>query len=241
MVRESLAPSEQAEAPGLASGWHTAALVGLILAVAITGTSLQASAAPGATEVRLNAAPGSRILSQYLPLLLVNWGLVLYVSRLFRTHNALPALLGRRWHGARQAVVDLALALAVFAFVELFEALAARTLSAGRNAALSALLPSTGAERLTWLLVALSVGFCEEVVYRGYLQRQLGALTGRAGLGIAFSAILFGVAHAEQGVGSALRIAGYGLALGVLAHARRSLRPGIACHVAIDLVSALWR
>jgi membrane protease YdiL (CAAX protease family) len=172
---------------------------------------------------------------------LVNWGLVLYVSRLFRAHNALPDLLGRRWLGVRQLGVDLALAFAVFTFVEAFEALLACALGAGRNAALAGLRPSTEAERLTWILVAVSVGFCEEVVYRGYLQRQLSALAGRPSFGIVLSALLFGVAHAEQGVGSAVRIAGYGLALGVLARARRSLLPGIVCHVAIDLASAFVR
>ena len=164
------------------------------------------------------------------------------VSRLFLSRNMLLELLGDvRWHGARRAAVDLALAAAVFAFVELFEALSTHGLSAGRNAAPSALLPRTEAERLTWVLVAFSVGFCEEVVYRGYLQRQLAALTGRASVGIAAAAVLFGIAHAEQGFGPATRIALYGLVLGGLARSRRSLLPGIVCHVAIDLAGALAR
>jgi uncharacterized protein len=241
VVSESTAQLGQTDTRALAPSWHTAALVALILAVAITGTLLSATGAPGASRIAAPVAPDARIFAQYLPLLVVNWGLVLYVSRLFQTHNALPELLGRRWLGVRQVVIDLALALAVFAFVESFEALAVHVLAAGRNAALASLRPGTEAERLTWLLVAVSVGFCEEVVYRGYLQRQLSAFTGRASFGIALSAILFGIAHAEQGFGSALRIAGYGLALGVLARARRSLLPGIVCHVAIDLASAFPR
>jgi len=235
---ESSASLEQPKTHPLATPWHTGALVGLILAVAITGTLLQATGAVGVRDGGAQVVQGARIWSQYLPLLSVNWLLLAYVSRLFRTHNALPELLGRPWRGARQVVIDLALASAVFAFVELFEALASHALAAGRNAAHPALLPSTEAERLTWLLVAVSVGFCEEVVYRGYLQRQLSAFTGRASVGIALSALLFGIAHAEQGFATAARIACYGLALGVLARVRRSLLPGIVCHVAIDLASA---
>lgn len=238
MMSEPSARLARTEAEELAPSWHTAVLVFLILAVAITGTWLQLSGASGASAEGARGLPESRIWSQYLPLLLVNWGLVAYVARLFRTHNALPDLLGRGWDGARQFLSDLGLAAAVFAFVELVEQLTVRAFGAGRNAALPTLLPSTGAERLTWLVVAVSVGFCEEVVYRGYLQRQLSALSGRAEVGIVLSAILFGIAHAEQGFGPAVRIAGYGLVLGILARFRRSLLPGILCHVAIDLTAA---
>jgi hypothetical protein len=91
------------------------------------------------------------------------------------------------------------------------------------------------------VLLAVSVGFCEEVVFRGYLQTQLTAFTGSRGLGIVLQAALFGIAHAEQGGASALRITGYGIILGGLAQLRRSLLPGIVSHVAIDLVSGFWR
>jgi membrane protease YdiL (CAAX protease family) len=224
----------------LAPRWHTALLVGLMLAVAISGTLLQQFAAPHAGAVS-KPVPNARIASQYLPLLCVNWGLLLYVSRLFRVRNALPDLLGERWHSARRASSDLALAVAACALIQVLEALLAQHGGAGRNAAVSALLPSTGAERLSWVLVAVSVGFCEEVVFRGYLQTQLAAFTGSASVGIAMQAALFGIAHAEQGLAAALRIAGYGLLFGLLAHFRRSLRPGIASHILIDLLGGFWR
>jgi membrane protease YdiL (CAAX protease family) len=222
----------------LAPRWHTAVLVGLMLAVAISGTLLQRhGVSPGA----MTAARGSRVLSQYLPILSVNWGLVLYVSRLFRYRNALRDLLGPHWRSWRRAAGDLALASAAGLVIVLLNALYARYFGAGRSAAASALLPSTGAERLIWVLVAVSVGFCEEVVFRGYLQTQLAAFTGSASVGIGLQAILFGIAHAEQGSAMALCIAGYGVIFGVLARLCGSLWPGIACHIAIDLLSGFWR
>ncbi len=244
MTADSFERHEPSDRARLAPGWHTAALVALILAVAITGMLLQRAGPSRLAPALPNAVPASpmtRIWSQYLPILLVNAGLTAYVSRLFRRRSALPDLLGRRWQDRRQALTDLALAFALFALIRAFEALTVQALGPGRNAALQALLPSTEAERLTWLLVALSVGFCEEVVYRGYLQQQFTAFTGRPSLGVALQALLFGIAHAEQGVGPALRIALYGLLLGVVACSRRSLLPGIVCHVAIDLASALPR
>jgi len=226
--------------PPLASAAHTGALVGVMLAVALAGSVLQHFGALQASGAAVASPRGAIIWRQYLPLLLVNALLLLYVARLFRPGNALPQLLGRRWSTASQAFADLLSAACAFAVICGLEALAA-PFFAGRNAAVSALLPSTEAERLTWVAVASVVGFCEEVVYRGYLQTQLGAIARSPGLGLTLQALLFGLSHLEQGGGAALRIAIYGLILGLLAHTRRSLLPGIGCHVAIDLVSALGR
>ena len=221
----------------LAPRWHTAALVALLLAVALTGTLLQLYGAPtsaAAPEPRGNASP---IFARYFPLLVVNWSLVVYCSRLFRGRNALPDLLGQRWHTVGRAFTDLACALVGFFVIIAVEFTFARLFAVRRNAAIAALLPSTGAERLTWGVVAMSVGFCEEVVYRGYLQTQIAAATRSRALGVVLQALLFGLAHLEQGPAAAARIAGYGLLFGVLAQFRRSLLPGIACHVAVDLAA----
>jgi uncharacterized protein len=240
LVAESSSTDARTDAT-LAPRWHTAALVALLLAVALTGTLLQRYGAPTATA-RVSASPaGSRISSQYLPILIVNWALVLYSCRVFREHNELPALLGERWHSVRRASGDLALALGGLVVILGSELISVKLFTVGRNAAISSLLPSTEAERLIWLLVAISVGFCEEVVYRGYLQAQLAAFTGRWSLGIILQAVLFGLAHLEQGAGAALRIGLYGLLFGVLTRSRRSLLPSIVCHISIDLLSGLVR
>jgi len=223
----------------LAPPAHTAALVGVIVAVALTGTLLQ-YAAPEPAPTALTSAQGGRIFQRYLPLLLVNGLLVLYVCRLFRARNAWRDLMGRGWRRPAEAALDVGYALLAFALIVAVEGLV-RPLFAGRNAAVTALLPSTGAERLIWLLVASTVGFCEELVYRGYLQTQLAAFTRSPTLGVILQAALFGLAHLEQGAGSASRVAVYGLVLGLLALRRASLRPGILCHICLDLTSGLLR
>ena len=222
----------------LAPRWHTALLVALILLVFVTGSLLQGH---GGVQLpsRVPAEPrSSRLVSVYLPLLLVNWGLSLYVTRLFLPRNELQELLGRGWSRPRHACVDIALAIALAVLIRVLDAWLQRV-AVGPNAALSSLLPSTGAERLAWVLVASSVGFCEEVVYRGYLQRQLSAFCGSASAGIVLQALLFGLAHGEQGPAAALRVGLYGLLFGALARTRRSLLPGILCHVGLDLASGL--
>jgi membrane protease YdiL (CAAX protease family) len=240
-MTESALHAPERAAGALAPRWHTAALVALLLTVAFTGTLLQHCASPPGASRAVSPASGSRIFVLYLPLLIVNGGLALYCCRLFRRHNALPALLGHRWPSPARACGDLALALLGCAFVACVELVCARLFGVGHNAAISALLPNTGVERLAWVLVAVSVGFCEEVVYRGYLQTQLSAFTGHPTFGVVLQALLFGLAHLEQGPYAASRIAIYGLVFGGLAWARRSLLPGILCHVGIDLVSGLLR
>ena len=76
-------------------------------------------------------------------------------------------------------------------------------------------------------------------MYRGYLQTQLTALTGRLSLGILLQSVLFGIAHLEQGGVAGARFAFYGCVFGGLARWRRTLYPGIIAHIAIDLASGL--
>jgi membrane protease YdiL (CAAX protease family) len=217
-----------------ASRWHTASLVLLIVAVAVTGTLLT-RAAPAAPLV----PSSSRALGVYVPVLIVQWSLVVYVARLGRSRCVLLSLLGRGWRLPGRAAGDVALALAAWVTIETLTIAWARAFGIQRSAAIVSLLPETGLERAAWVAVAASAGFCEEVVYRGYLQVQLTRFTGSAFAGLVLQAALFGVAHADQGLQAVPRVALCGLVLGALARARKSLWPGILCHVGVDLASGL--
>jgi len=83
-------------------------------------------------------------------------------------------------------------------------------------------------------MLSVTAGFCEEVAFRGYLQRQFLALTGMAPLAVVGQAIVFGSVHLYQGVKGAITITVYGALFGVLAIVRNSLRPGIIQHAAQD-------
>jgi membrane protease YdiL (CAAX protease family) len=101
------------------------------------------------------------------------------------------------------------------------------------------LLPQGALETALWVALSLSAGFCEEIAFRGYFQRQFEAFTRSRTVALLLQAALFGIAHGYQGWRSALAIAGYGVLFGALAIWRENLRPGILAHALTDLVLGL--
>jgi len=106
--------------------------------------------------------------------------------------------------------------------------------------ALAQLAPANGEEIAAWTLLCLLAGLVEEVVFRGYLQRQfISWARGGVGPGVLASAVLFGGAHAYQGVRGMALIAVFGVLFSLLALYRRSLRAGIFAHAWHDLAAGL--
>lgn len=220
-----------------APAWHTAVLLALYLSVAIAGTVLTARGrATGA-----DAAAHGRLVAVYLPMLIVQCALAFYVVRVGRPRSALASLVGTRWSTARRAFTDVLLAVALAALIRTVEYAWARfSVSAGAHA-VAAMLPQTPTERALSVAVSLTVAASEELVFRGYLQRQFAGFTGRASVAVVLQAAVFAVAHAEQGPGAMARIALYGLLFGALAHARKSLLPGVLAHALTDALSGFVR
>jgi hypothetical protein len=90
-----------------------------------------------------------------------------------------------------------------------------------------------------WILLSVTAGICEEVVFRGYLQRQLAALAKNVWAGIVLSGLIFGSAHGYEGAGRMVLVGIYGMLFGLLAHFRRSLRPGMIAHAFHDGIMGL--
>jgi membrane protease YdiL (CAAX protease family) len=104
----------------------------------------------------------------------------------------------------------------------------------------TALLPSTTQERLLWVLVAISAGVCEEVVFRGWLLAMLHGqmgLNGAALIGVA--AALFGLAHIYQRMAGVILTAFAGALFCVLYVATGSLLVPIVLHIIVDARFAL--
>jgi membrane protease YdiL (CAAX protease family) len=109
----------------------------------------------------------------------------------------------------------------------------------GSQETLRVLEPEGPAQILTWILLCITAGFCEETIFRGYLQKQFIAWTGNAPVGVLLSAAIFGACHIYQGAKAVILITVYGALFGVLAQWRKSMRPGMITHALHDTVGGL--
>jgi len=92
------------------------------------------------------------------------------------------------------------------------------------------LLPRTMLEVAVWIVTSVSAGFCEEFVFRGYVQRQLLGLSQRASVAIVGQGLVFGAMHAYQGWRALVTISILGMLFGGLAAWRKTLRVGMVAH-----------
>jgi hypothetical protein len=105
---------------------------------------------------------------------------------------------------------------------------------------LTQLAPANGVEVAAWFVLCIIAGFVEEMVFRGYLQRQFTAWSrGAIVAGVALSSLLFGAAHGYQGARNMVLLAVFGVLFSLLAILRRSLRAGIFAHSWQDLIAGL--
>jgi membrane protease YdiL (CAAX protease family) len=235
-----VSPQPASRAPrAIAPWWHTALLVGFFLCLTAAGAVFQ-SAAPSHPQAAKGHPP---VLYIYLSMLAGEWALVLYVWRggLRRSGTTLRALIGGRWGSAGDVARDVALAAGLWVAWHLVEMGWGRLLGSGHAAPIEDYLPRRAVECLLWVLLSLSAGFCEELVYRGYLQRQFEAWTRRPWIAVVLQAAIFGVSHGYQGAMACAKIALFGLFFGLLAMWRGSLRPGMIAHAATDLIGGIFR
>lgn len=213
----------------IASRTHTAILASAFVVLAIAGGYAQHTGA-----VQRASPTQAEAIRLYLSAIIVEWASVYYVWKGTRRRQVrLADLVGGRWQRPVDVLADALLAAAVWGIwigIEL--------LMPGANIVQS-LLPRHGIEMAVWVLVALSAGFCEELVFRGYFQRQFHALTGSLPAAVVLQACVFGIGHFYEGPWAVLEITLYGVLFGVLAAWRRSLRPGMIAHAWSDLFAVL--
>lgn len=112
-------------------------------------------------------------------------------------------------------------------------------LKAVPNQAIRNMFPEGPAQVAVYLLLVVTAGFCEEIIFRGYLQRQFTALSRSLTGGIVLQGIVFGASHGYQGWKYMLSISVFGIMFGILALWRRSLRPGMIAHFLQDGLGGL--
>ena len=207
---------------------HTAIVVAFFTGVGFVGYMADRSGAVA------HATPAAgQLLQLYGSALVLEWAAVFYVWRGTRSHVSLIDLVGRSSRTSRNVLTDIVLAAAVRATWLGIQSIFPAT------AAAAALLPRNAAEKLVWVLVAISAGFCEELVFRGYLQRQFHAFTGSLPAAITLQAAVFGIGHFYEGPWPVMKIVIYGILFGAVAAWRKDLRPGMIAHAWSDLYGVI--
>lgn len=219
----------------LAAPRHTAVLIAILLLAALAGAWLQRRPGPGAGIAQEHRGA----IGIYLTAMALDWALFFYVWVFVRKGGTrLRDLVGGSWN-PKSIALDVAIA-APFWIVWELTARAVHSLLGPSNArTVDILLPRSPLELLVWIGLSLTAGFCEEAVFRGYLQEQFYALTGSAAVAVLAQAVLFGIAHGYQGIKNVIVITVLGLLYGFLALGRGNLRPGMIAHAWSDAYGGL--
>ncbi|HEU5375247.1 MAG TPA: type II CAAX endopeptidase family protein [Ktedonobacteraceae bacterium] len=99
------------------------------------------------------------------------------------------------------------------------------------------MLPRTSRERALWVLLSLTAGFCEELLYRGFMPEYLNRIFPGIPfvLALVVAAVLFGIGHVYQKLPGVLGTGLMGLVFGFLYFFTGSLFMPMLVHALFDL------
>jgi uncharacterized protein len=229
--------SPQTTKPALiAPRWHTVLLVTALLLFSFSSAQRHQQFSGKQRHVPLYIMT---MAWQYAMLGYVYWGIK-------RRGGNLRDLIGGRWKEIEDFLIDVGIAAAYWFVSAIVLAGLLYLLGFSDQAKLQqakkvieVLMPENRLEIFLWICVSITAGFCEEIIFRGYLQRQVAALSGSMTIGVIAQALLFGLGHGYQGPERMFVIAVWGSMFGMLALWRKSLRPGMMAHSFHDTLAGL--
>ncbi|MGO9438817.1 MAG: CPBP family intramembrane glutamic endopeptidase [Terracidiphilus sp.] len=238
----ALEKSGERKAPKQVASWGW--LVGFFLIG--TGVVVMGFLAQHAHAGSQGAAPTGQLASHsaaipiYLGAIFMDWALLYYCwAGVHRFGGSLWRLSGGRWASWKDVVVDMAIAVP---FWVLWEGTAygvwkllALTAGSGSAKTVDSLLPHSLLEILIWIATSTTAGVCEEMAFRGFLQRQLHALSGNTAVAVVGQGLVFGLFHSYQGWRNVVVISVLGMLYGALAAWRGNLRVNMATHAFTDI------
>lgn len=221
---------------GVAPAWHTILFLVIVIGFAVLSAQSQHQ------MIERHGRVTAYVTTMAWEYILV--GYILWGAR--KNRVKLREIVGGRWKSAEDVLIDLAIAFGfwmvaagVLAGLSYALGLASASQLDQAKKQLGPLLPRTGLELGLWIALSATAGFCEEIMFRGYLQKQFQAATRSSALAVILQAAVFGVAHAYQGGRRIILIGVYGALFGMLAVWRKSLRPGMLGHTMQDSFSGL--
>ncbi len=227
-------PAEGRRKPEPIASWlHLAGL--LVIGAAVTGLGLLAQRGPAGGAAGGQLASHSQAIPIYLTAIVMDWALFYYCwAGVHRRGGSLWTLSGGRWTSWRGVAVDLAIALPFWLVWEGAAYAVATVLGPSSAKSVDSLLPHSLLEIFLWSATCVTAGICEEMVFRGYLQRQLHALGGSIAAAVACQGVIFGIFHGYQGWKNVITISVLGILFGLLAAWRKNLRANMIVHAWAD-------
>lgn len=189
----------------------------------------------------------SHAIHIYLAAILMDWLLLYYCwVGVHRSGGNLKTLSGGRWTSWKSLATDVGIAVP---FWVLWEGAAYGVhwlLGASSARTVDSLLPQSLLEILIWIATSITAGICEEMAFRGYVQRQFHALTGSVVMAVLAQGLVFGLFHSYQGWKNVIVTSVLGVLYGALAAWRKNLRANIIAHAWSDVWSGwlqfvVWR
>jgi membrane protease YdiL (CAAX protease family) len=117
---------------------------------------------------------------------------------------------------------------------------AARALGVRESDMTRRMLPTTRAERTAFTALSLTAGFCEELIFRGFLLHLMHVATDSMIVAVAVTAAIFGWMHAYQQPGGAVRAAVLGALLSLAPALTASIAASIIAHAALDIIAGIF-
>jgi membrane protease YdiL (CAAX protease family) len=239
-------PEARTESSPIASWAH---LVGfLLIGAGVVVLGFLAQHAPAGADAGTGQLAGhSKAIPIYLTAIGMDWALLYYCwAGVHHRGGNLKTLSGERWSSWKAVAIDIAIALPFWLLWEGAAYGVHRLLGPSSAKTVNSLLPQTMLEILVWIATSITAGVCEEMAFRGYLQKQLQALTGSVAVAVLGQGVVFGLFHLYQGWKNVIVVSVLGVMFGALAAWRRNLRANIMVHAWGDvwegwLKFVVWR
>ena len=230
----AVAPSRR---PFIAAPWHTLSIL-LIFGYFNFRDAQHAHTAVSAPAAVSHGA----IIRGYLISIAYEWGMAYWAwAGVHWNGGRLSDLTGGRWASWRSLAMDVAIAIPFWGVWELTAWLMHRAVDRVATPTTPYQPPSGLLEIFLWILLSVSAGFCEELVFRGYLQQQFRAATRSIVAAVILQGAIFGLVHAYQGWKQVMVIVPLGILYGALVAWRRNLRASMIAHAWSDIFEGWLR
>ena len=183
-------------------------------------------------------APGARVRA-YRRGIIGQWAFAIAAgaiwiarSRSLADLRLIPVPGWRLWLGAGLVALMLALVIAQLRAIARLSP-EKRVAARPKLGAVAFLLPHNSQEFRWFTVLSATAGFCEELLYRGYLTWFLAPWTGEIGA-FALVVVVFGLGHSYQGRKGAIRASMAGAVLSFVVLATGWLVPAMIIHALVD-------